>query len=107
MIKMCNGLKFRDGHIYVNVHNKQLQYSDLQYQRLHCYLKSSYHYLFTPGFDCNDSDIRLVNGSNVHEGVVVICFDGVWGTVCASGLDDLTASVICRWLGFPHPGTHQ
>ena len=59
----------------------------------------------TPGFNCNDSDIRLVNGSNMHEGVVEICFDGVWGTVCASGLDNLAASVICRWLGFPDAGT--
>ena len=59
----------------------------------------------TPGFNCNDSDIRLVNGSNMREGVVEICFDGVWGTVCASGLDNLAASVICRWLGFPDAGT--
>ena len=58
------------------------------------------------GFDCNDSDIRLVNGSNMWEGVVEICFDGVWGTVCASGLDNLAASVICRWLGFPDVGTY-
>ena len=61
---------------------------------------------FTPGFDCNDSDIRLVNGSNMREGVVEICFDGVWGTVCASGLDNLAASVICRWFGFPDAGTY-
>ena len=60
----------------------------------------------TPGFECNDSDIRLVNGSNMREGVVEICFDGVWGTVCASGLDNVVASVICRRLGFSDAGTY-
>lgn len=42
----------------------------------------------------------------MREGVVEICFDGVWGTVCASGLDNVVASVICRRLGFSDAGTY-
>jgi len=30
--------------------------------------------------------------------------DGVWGAVCADGLNNPAASVICRWLGFPDAG---
>ena len=47
---------------------------------------------------CNDSDIRLVNGSTNGTGRVEICSDGVWGTVCSQGWDDSDATVACRQL---------
>jgi len=56
------------------------------------------------GYDCNDTDIRLVNGSSIWEGLVELCFDGLWGAVCAGGVDKHAASVICRGLGLPNAG---
>lgn len=54
--------------------------------------------------ECNSTDIRLVGGSSMWRGRVDICLDGVWGAVCADGLNNPAASVICRWLGFPDAG---
>eukprot|EP00058_Branchiostoma_floridae_P016456 XP_002601944.1 hypothetical protein BRAFLDRAFT_86428 [Branchiostoma floridae] len=52
------------------------------------------------GVVCNQS-IRLVGGSEDHDGRVEVFYDGQWGTVCDDGwsLDD--AEVACRQLGFP------
>ena len=58
------------------------------------------------GYDCNDTDIRLVNGSSVWEGLVEICFDGLWGAVCAGGVNNRDAAVICGALGLPNAGAN-
>ena len=61
--------------------------------------------------DCDDGDIRLVNGYNSHHGVVEICRQGLWGGIVISkgdgdpfpvyGWDTPNAKVVCRQLGFP------
>ena len=67
--------------------------------------------------DCRDDDIRLTGSQNEREGVVEICFQGVWGTMCSDYLTyvdyylsiegDTRADVICRQLGFLEPNTSE
>ena len=49
---------------------------------------------------CNHSEARLVDGPSPSEGLLEVCRDGRWGTVC----DDLwgirETLVACRQLGY-------
>ena len=47
-----------------------------------------------------DADVRLYNSSNEREGIVEIMYQGVWGTICDNGWDDIDATVVCKQLGF-------
>ena len=48
---------------------------------------------------CNNSDIRLVGGSNDNEGRVEMCVNGLWGTVCSYYWTYREATVVCKQLG--------
>ena len=54
---------------------------------------------------CIDGDIRLADGANSTEGRVEVCVGTAWTTICDEGWDHFAAKVICRELGFSHPGT--
>ena len=54
------------------------------------------------GSICNDGELRLNGGQSQTEGIVEICFGGVWGTICDDGWDDSDARVACRQLGYSH-----
>ena len=53
----------------------------------------------TPFANCTDGDLRLMDGADITEGRIEICFNRAWGTVCddAFGLQD--AAVACAQLG--------
>ena len=48
---------------------------------------------------CQNGEIRLVGGESEREGQVEMCYNGVWGTVCANGWDEVTANITCSQLG--------
>ena len=54
--------------------------------------------------NCSDGDIRLVGEGKEREGVVQVCYNRVWGSVCGKRQDwmfnDATARVVCNQLGF-------
>ena len=44
--------------------------------------------------------MRLRNGTDISNGRVEICQDGIWGSICDDGWDYIDAIVVCRQLGY-------
>ena len=51
---------------------------------------------------CSDGEVRLVVGETKREGslIVEMCYNGVWGRVCADGWNRITTDVVCNQLGY-------
>ena len=45
---------------------------------------------------CYEGDVRLVGGSNRAEGIVEVCQDNRFGTICDEDWDELDALVACH-----------
>ena len=55
--------------------------------------------------DCEDGDVRLVDGNTQYEGRVEVCINQVWGTVCSSMWGTFSSNVACKQLGHMELGT--
>ena len=58
------------------------------------------YYRTTSDPECNETDIRLVDGAEANIGRVEICLNGLWGSVCDDYWDVRDAQVVCRQLGY-------
>ena len=59
-------------------------------------------------FDCEDGDLKVVEGRSSGEGLLKICHQKMYGTICGNNWDIDTDSVVaCRQLGFNRSGTIQ
>ena len=60
--------------------------------------------LFWSTPDCTQGDVRLASTSNPLQGIVEVCYDGVWGRVCNQLWSNADAAVVCRQLGYSSSG---
>ena len=65
------------------------------------------HLLIIFSLVCANGDIRLSGGVNDYEGLVEICYNATWGTVCDNMWGPTNANVACRQLGFSSTGMSQ
>lgn len=49
---------------------------------------------------CSDGTVRITGGSTLLAGVVEVCVNTRWGTVCENNWNDMAASVVCHQLGY-------
>uniref|UniRef100_A0A1X7ULL6 Deleted in malignant brain tumors 1 protein n=1 Tax=Amphimedon queenslandica TaxID=400682 RepID=A0A1X7ULL6_AMPQE len=51
---------------------------------------------------CVEGDMRLIPSAGYHKGVglLEVCINGTWGTICSDFFDDDDAMVACRHLGY-------
>lgn len=55
---------------------------------------------------CINGDIKLSGSGYSSVGMINVCVNGVWGTICNTGFDDADASVACAQLGFSRYGNY-
>ena len=48
--------------------------------------------------------MRLQDGTDISNGRVEVCQNGIWGSVCSYTWDDKDASVVCNQLGYEIEG---
>ena len=64
--------------------------------------------------DCHDGQVRLVGGPNKYEGIVELCINRMWGTICTQEFRNFVpfvslynrneANLLCRQLGHQNRG---
>ena len=49
--------------------------------------------------NCEEGDLRLVNGATPDEGRLEACHEDHWGSVCGDGFEFVDAFVACKSFG--------
>ena len=49
---------------------------------------------------CSNGAVRITGGSTVTTGIVEVCINSTWGTICAVNWTNVNSAVICRQLGY-------
>lgn len=67
---------------------------------------ASFTLLFHILVPCDEGDIRLIESSNRFQiGLIEICVNGIWGTICRDSWGNVEASIACKQLGYSPYGT--
>ena len=56
---------------------------------------------------CTTGVVRLLDTSYSYLGIVEICVNNTWGTVCNDGFDNNDLRVVCRQLGYHSGNIYQ
>ena len=66
------------------------------------YLNSIIYLAPNTSDNCEEGAVRLMDGQQqvTYEGIVEICHQNYWTSICPSGWNDVDAVVTCRQLGF-------
>ena len=57
-------------------------------------------------FNCTDGDVKLFGGSKPNQGILHICVDKAWSTVCwRNNWQSANTAVVCHQLGYTAYGT--
>ena len=62
-------------------------------------------HLFSIATTCTNDDIRISGGDNTNQGLVELCIDGKWTSICDDGWGSEEAKVVCKEAGFSTVGT--
>lgn len=49
---------------------------------------------------CDNGDLRLAGGNDEHAGILEVCFNGYWGTVCDDRWTSIDTRTVCDILGY-------
>ena len=55
---------------------------------------------------CDDGEVKLVSGTD-NEGIILMCFDGLWSMISQDSWENQDAKVACRSLGYPTLGYYN
>jgi hypothetical protein len=53
---------------------------------------------------CEEGDLRLTGSNTINQGIVEICTNETWGTICDFNWGQSEANVACKQLGFSENG---
>ena len=53
--------------------------------------------------ECNDGDVRLVDGAIEQDGRPEVCFIGIWLSICRFSWNTIVSYMFCKTLGYDGP----
>ena len=63
-------------------------------------MRFAYTFNAVTPIECDENDIRILDGTREWNGRLEVCLGGHWGGVCEDEFEDIDAAVACRNLGY-------